>query len=451
MKRTTTRHVRVALLLGLVAPLGLLGALRQTAAADGTTYGAIVRPTTPPKGWNSWNHFACGVTAGDVKRAADAMHSNGMQDAGYSYVNVDDCWMATDRDASGQLQPSRGFLPVDDATGNPNRWTTMKQVADYVHGLGLKFGLYEAGNTVTCAGRAGSLGHEATDAATFVAWGVDFLKYDSCRGDSSTPRGSSTQQSKTDDMNAMKNALVSAIGSSSHKILYSINPLSGSTNLDELESPFPWNQISDMSRVVGDIGNTWAYIPGVIGRAVSYAANQKTGYYNDADMLEIGNLGIGDPSDNTTLNEDETQMVMWSMLQSPLIQGSDFTHLSTADLALINNSSLLALDDLGGPALTSLTGSDVSYLNTGSGSVQFYVRNAPDGSKYVAAFNNSSRGAGWATVTIKNSALGLGSSAQWTPVTGLSDYMASYPSSANGGQMYAYVAEHATGLWHVTP
>jgi alpha-galactosidase len=395
-------------------------------------------------GWNSWNHFGCSVTAGDVKRAADAIHANGMQELGYEYINVDDCWMSAERTSAGELMPSTSFLPTDDPTGNPSGWSTMKQIADYIHGLGLKFGLYEAGNSLTCGGRAGSRGHESTDAASFVAWGVDFLKYDSCRGNVSTPQAADyTQTDKWNDMSAMKNALETAIGTSTHKILYSINVLSGSANTDLL-NPFVWNQISDMARVTSDIGNTWAYIPGTIAQAASQTANQKPGYFNDADMLEIGNLG------SNTLNEDETQMVMWSMLQSPLLVGSDVPNLSQGDLDLITNQALLDLDKLAGDPTVRLTSSDATYADAGTGSVDFYVKRAPDNSLYVAAFNNGTTPTGWASVSIKNGALGLTSSARWTAVSGLSSYMTSYPNTT-AAKMDGYVARHATALWHVTP
>ena len=119
-------------------------------------------------GWNSWNKFACNVSEDMIKSMADAMVKSGMKDAGYEYVNVDDCWQV-DRDAHGNI--------VADPRRFPNG---MKALGDYIHSLGLKFGVYSDAGSKTCAGRPGGLGHEYQDAIQYAAWGVDYLKYDWC-------------------------------------------------------------------------------------------------------------------------------------------------------------------------------------------------------------------------------------------------------------------------------
>lgn len=130
-------------------------------------------------GWNSWNTFQCNLSETLIKGIADAMVSSGMQAAGYRYVNLDDCWM-DGRDSTGKLQWNASKFP----SGIP-------ALAAYVHGKGLKLGIYETPNTETCVGiyggispsiAVGSLGHETQDAATFASWGVDFLKHDLCQG-----------------------------------------------------------------------------------------------------------------------------------------------------------------------------------------------------------------------------------------------------------------------------
>ncbi|SEP51048.1 Alpha galactosidase A [Amycolatopsis saalfeldensis] len=122
---------------------------------------------TPPMGWNDWNSFACNVDETLIKQTADLFVSSGLKDAGYTYVNVDDCWMAPNRDGNGNLAAD----PVKFPSG-------MKSLADYVHARGLKFGIYESAGTTTCQNLPGSLGHEQADANSFSAWGVDYLKYD---------------------------------------------------------------------------------------------------------------------------------------------------------------------------------------------------------------------------------------------------------------------------------
>ncbi|HEX7476186.1 MAG TPA: glycoside hydrolase family 27 protein, partial [Polyangiales bacterium] len=130
-------------------------------------------------GWNSWNTFQCNMDEALIKQIADTFVSSGMQAAGYEYVNIDDCWM-DGRDSSGKLRWNTSKFP----SGIP-------ALADYVHGKGMKLGIYETPNTATCVGlygninpavAVGSLGHETTDAQTFASWGVDYLKYDLCQG-----------------------------------------------------------------------------------------------------------------------------------------------------------------------------------------------------------------------------------------------------------------------------
>jgi alpha-galactosidase len=135
---------------------------------------AAVRPAlanglalTPPMGWNDWNSFGCNVSEQLVEQTANFMVSSGMKAAGYHYVNIDDCWMASNRDANGNLVPDPTKFP-DGISG----------VANYVHSLGLGLGIYESAGTATCQGYPGSLGHEQQDANSFAAWGVDYLKYD---------------------------------------------------------------------------------------------------------------------------------------------------------------------------------------------------------------------------------------------------------------------------------
>src|SRR5882724_3562281 len=121
---------------------------------------------TPPMGWNSWNKFAGRVDDATVRSIADAMATNGMKAAGYLYINIDDTWEGK-RDEQGNIQTNKKF-------------PDMKALADYVHGKGLKLGIYSSPGPNTCAGYEGSYGHEEQDARTFAKWGIDYLKYDWC-------------------------------------------------------------------------------------------------------------------------------------------------------------------------------------------------------------------------------------------------------------------------------
>ena len=156
---------------GMVAGSG--GASGQVTGSGGYVGPVKTFALTPPMGWNSWNKFQGGVSDAVIRQIADAMVTSGMKAAGYQYVVIDDTWQMT-RDASGNIVP------------DPARFPDMKALADYVHGQGLKFGLYSDRGSKTCAGRPGSQDHETQDAQTYAAWGVDYLKYDNCNADAAT-------------------------------------------------------------------------------------------------------------------------------------------------------------------------------------------------------------------------------------------------------------------------
>lgn len=158
---------------------GLAGKLAVLLAFLVVLAGAMRPPTasalddglarTPPMGWNSWNRFGCNISERLLRETADALVESGMRDAGYEYVNLDDCWQAPARDAQGNIQ------------ADPRRFPSgIKALADYVHARGLKLGIYSSAGAYTCQRRPGSYGHEREDAARFASWGVDYLKYDWC-------------------------------------------------------------------------------------------------------------------------------------------------------------------------------------------------------------------------------------------------------------------------------
>ena len=121
-------------------------------------------------GWNSWNHFACNIDEKIIRTAAEEMVSSGLKEKGYEYINIDDCWAEMDRDEhTHRMVPDKQRFP-----------SGMKALADYVHSLGLKLGIYSSAGTKTCAGYPASLHREELDAQTFADWDIDYLKYDNC-------------------------------------------------------------------------------------------------------------------------------------------------------------------------------------------------------------------------------------------------------------------------------
>ncbi|MDD6061261.1 MAG: glycoside hydrolase family 27 protein, partial [Oscillospiraceae bacterium] len=125
---------------------------------------------TPPMGWNSWNTFGENIHADLIKETADAFVANGLKEAGYEYLVIDDCWSEYDRDpVTDKIVPHKEKFP-----------NGMNDVSDYVHSKGLKFGMYSCAGVRTCADYPGSFDHEYLDAKTFAEFGADFLKYDFC-------------------------------------------------------------------------------------------------------------------------------------------------------------------------------------------------------------------------------------------------------------------------------
>src|SRR3954452_16585508 len=195
---------------------------------------------TPPMGFNDWNAFGCNVSESLIKDTALAMHTNGMQAAGYQYVNIDDCWLEKTRSAGGHLVPD----PVKFPDG-------IKGTADYVHSLGLKLGIYEDAGTATCAGYPGSYGHEATDAQDFADWGVDYLKYDNCNN-----AGSTTKEQYIQRYSAMRDALAAT----GRHIVYSICEWG-------VNQPSTWaGDVGNLWRTTGDISDNWNSLKSIVNQ-----------------------------------------------------------------------------------------------------------------------------------------------------------------------------------------
>src|SRR5213596_934907 len=264
---------------------------------------------TPPMGWNSWNKFASRVDDAAVRSMADAMAANGMKDAGYQYINIDDTWEA-DRDAQGNIQTNKKF-------------PDMKALADYVHSKGLKLGIYSSPGPNTCAGYEGSYGHEEQDARTYAAWGIDYLKYDWC--------GARTLYTD-EEMPAVYQKMGDALLKTGRPIVYSLCQYG---RLDV------WKWGADVGgnlwRTTGDIRDTWDSMTGIGFRQNELAPFAKPGHWNDPDMLEIGNGGMTDA-------EYKTHMSLWAMLAAPLLAGNDLRSMTPEILGILTNREAIAVN-----------------------------------------------------------------------------------------------------------
>ncbi|MET9217478.1 NPCBM/NEW2 domain-containing protein [Streptomyces sp. NPDC003300] len=291
-------------------------------AGAAVTAGAVVTATpaaaldnslarTPPMGFNDWNAFGCDVSQALIEQTADYLVSSGLKSAGYTYVNIDDCWMTHTRDADGRLVPD----PVKFPDG-------IKGTADYVHGKGLKLGIYEDAGTATCAGYPGSLGHETTDARTFADWGVDYLKYDNCNNTSDGTR---------EDYVRRYTAMRDALAATGRPIVYSLCEWG-------VQNPWEWaGDVGNSWRTTGDISDNWTSMLSIAEDNMPLAPYAGPGRWNDPDMLEVGNGGMTD-------TEYRTHFSLWSMMNSPLLIGTDLRKATPQTLSILGNKDVIALD-----------------------------------------------------------------------------------------------------------
>lgn len=273
---------------------------------------------TPPMGWSSWNKFGTDINEKVIMEIADALVETGLRDAGYVYVNLDDCWHAPGRDADG--------MPMCDPDKFPSG---IKALADYMHERGLKLGIYSDAGYRTCAEKFGSAGHEYQDALQYARWGVDYLKYDWCN----TP-DFNTKQAYT----LMRDALREA----GRPIVFSICEWG-------FTKPWEWGKdIGHMWRTCGDIGasfNDPSYFDGKFrGHTVieqlrynePWRKYHGPGHWNDPDMLEVGN--------DLTVNQGRAHFGLWAMMAAPLILGNDLRSIDKETLAILSNREVIAVD-----------------------------------------------------------------------------------------------------------
>ncbi|WP_339239553.1 glycoside hydrolase family 27 protein [Paenibacillus sp. FSL R5-0517] len=275
----------------------------------------------PALGWNSWNTFTWDINEQLIREVADVFVSEGYLAAGYEYIVIDDCWSLKERDAGGNL------------VADPEKFPSgMKALSDYIHGKGLKFGMYSCVGTHTCAGYPGSFEHEFQDAALFAEWGVDYLKYDYCF----KPRHISGELLYKRMSLALKNC--------GRDILFS----ACNWGADDV---YDWIRESGahMYRSTGDIRDNWDSVKEL---ALSQLGKQSyTGSFchNDMDMLIVGMYGgsnndyIGSIGGCNDI-EYKTHFSLWSMMGSPLMIGCDVRKANQITKDILLNPDLLAIN-----------------------------------------------------------------------------------------------------------
>ena len=311
-------------------------------------------------GWNDWYQDRCAVTESDILTSARLLVSTGLAADGYDTVIIDDCWMARERSASGELLPDAATFPDGIAF-----------VADQVHSLGLKLGIYESAGLKTCAGRPGSYGHYAQDAGTFAGWGVDFVKLDSCH----LPAGVSAASLFTRFAAALQAADPDIVYSQELPAPAAVSPASGVfRSLVALSSA-----TSNMWRVTPDEKPTvdsGVSITSHLEADLALSAYASAGHWNDLDLLLAGNSKF-----SYTLAAQENQADVWAMESSPMIASGDLT--SAASLRVLGNKKVIAIDQQGVQGrLAGRQGSidivrkpgAIMFINTSSASATFHYR-----------------------------------------------------------------------------
>jgi alpha-galactosidase len=352
---------------------------------------------TPQLGWNDWNSFGCNVSDTLIRQTADAMVSSGMAAAGYRYVNIDDCWSQKSRNSAGDLVPDPQKFP-----------SGIKALADYVHGKGLKLGIYSSAGLTTCAGYPASLNNEQRDARLWASWGIDYLKYDNC-GDT---QGKTGQQRYT----AMRDALAG----SGRPIFFAICNW-GNDNVGS------WGPATGNSwRTTGDIAGNWNSVMGILDSQPGWASYAKPGAWNDPDMLEVGN-GLSD-------TESRAHFSLWALLNAPLIAGNDLRTMSAATKTILTNTEVIAVNqDWGGRQGNRIAD---------SGNSEVWSKPMSNGSVAVVLLNRASS---TATVSTTAAQLGLGSASSYA----VRDLWA-HSTATSGSTISASVPAHGAAMYVVT-
>ncbi|KAH3759061.1 glycoside hydrolase family 27 protein [Pelomyxa schiedti] len=342
---------------------------------------------TPPMGWSSWNTFGVDISDEVVRGTARAMYDNGLFKAGYNYVLIDDGWSnctihkpdgqcleVAPRDSQGRIEPDPNKFPYG-----------MAALADYVHSLGMKIGIYTAVSSRTCAQYWGSLGYEAIDAATFAGWGMDFVKFDTCNYDCGVHDGCipNSVAAMRDGLNATGRPVVLYLDdgndSTGQRILnphhYHVWPkyrIKVADVYSELVWAWPAADYANMWKSWFDIHDSWENFMDNLHMQISLSYYQHCGAYNFPDMLTIG-------QGSQTAGQYRAQMFIYAVLGSPLILGNDVRNVDEDTLTLLTAPEVLAVnqdtDCVQGSLLQSL------------GSTELWGKVLSDGTFAVALLN----------------------------------------------------------------
>ncbi len=289
---------------------------------------------TPPMGWNSWNCWAGAVDDQKVRASAKAMVEKGLIDHGWTYINIDDTWQGKRGGKFDAIQPNKKF-------------PDMKALCDYVHGMGLKIGIYSTPWVTSYAGHVGGSSDYAdgrwdakidrgrkgwrhgkypfasNDAKQWAAWGFDYLKYDWNPND-------------VPHVKEMADALIA----SGRDIVYSLS------NSAPFSHAGDWARLANCWRTTGDIRDTWGSMSHIGFSQNKWVPYAGPGHWNDPDMLVVGKVGWGPKLHPSRLTPDEqyTHISLWCLLSAPLLIGCPIDQIDDFTLSLLTNDEVLDVD-----------------------------------------------------------------------------------------------------------
>ncbi|XP_045762469.1 alpha-N-acetylgalactosaminidase-like isoform X1 [Maniola jurtina] len=287
----------------------------------------------PPMGWMSWGYYMCGVDCRKnplkcldeklILSVADTFYKEGYLEAGFEYIIIDDCWSEKKRDEYGRLVPDSERFPRG-----------MKYIADYIHKLGLKFGMYTNIAKTTCMGYPGSRDYFKRDAKMFAEWDVDYLKVDGCFVEE-------------DYLNTAYIKLGAHLNTTGRPMVYSC---SWPYYIEFIHHKQPdYESVSkycNVWRSYHDVVTSWRAIKTIITHYQNeYEHLYKfhgPGHWNDPDMLIFGTGSLTD-------SQSRVHIAVYSMLAGPLLLSCDMTRISEYEKKLLLNLNLIAIaqDPLG--------------------------------------------------------------------------------------------------------
>ncbi len=324
---------------------------------------------TPPIGWNGWNSWARNIDQQKVIASADAMVKMGLRDHGWTYINIDDAWQGKRGGTFNAIQPNEKF-------------PTFQKMVDYVHGLGLKVGVYSTPMITSYAGYIGGSSEfengeitdaiiankrafryvgkhrfETNDAKQMAEWGIDYLKYDW----------------RIDVPSAERMSV--ALKQSGRDILYSISNSAPFANVRD------WVRLTNSYRTGPDIRDSWNSLFVSAFTLDKWAPYGGPGHWNDPDMMIVGNVTTGTQLHPTRLTPDEqySHVSLFSLLAAPMLIGCPIEQLDAFTLNLLTNDEVIEIDQ-------DPLGKSARLVVNESG-MQVWLKPLADGSYAVGLFN----------------------------------------------------------------